>query len=430
MKTVLIIGPCFSPSSYPPSHRIRLFTNHLEEFDWKPIVLTVEPVYLEENLDWAFAQLIPKNLEVVRTKAFSTRWTRKLGIGDLGIRSFWFQLQAARRVCRQRKIDLVFIPGPPWHTFLVGPRLKREFGIPYVMDYIDPWVMSLGEHDPPWSKAYWFRKMAIFLEPYAVRHVDHIVAVSDGTNDGVRCRYEFLSPEMCTGIPYGGELSDFEYVRQQPKENAFFDPRDGYFNFVYIGAMLPKAYDTLRTLFSAFLQLKETHPELYRRLRCYFIGTTYAANPDNGLVKPVADEMGVGDVIFEHPKRIPYLDAVDVLCQADGILVLGTTEIHYTASKIYPCIMANKPILAMFHRASSVVDVMTLTNSGELITYDSRETVEFKVNEISAAMLKIISPGYIKPETKWDEFEKYSARSMTVRLAAVFDKVTNDGGPV
>ena len=428
MKTVLIIAPQFSPSSYPPSHRVRIFTNHLDTLGWHPIVLTVEPAFLEEDLDWEFAKLVKEGLEIIRTKALTVKWTRKFGIGDLGIRSLYFQLQAARKLCRERKIDLLFIPGPPWHTFLVGPLIKKEFGIPFIMDYIDPWVMSLGEHDPPWTKAYWFRKMAIFLEPHAVRHVDHVVAVSDGTNDGVRSRYDSMPREMFTGIPYGGELSDFDYVRQHPGENSFFVPGDGHFHFVYIGAMLPNAYDTLRALFKALLNIKEKQPELYKCVRCHFIGTTYAANPGSGLVKPVADEMGLGDIILEHPKRIPYLDAVNVLCQTDGILVLGTTETHYTASKIFPCIMAKKPILAMFHTASSVVDVMTSTNAGELVTYDSRETVDCKVSDICEALIRIMSPGYMKPETNWDEFDKYTARSMTKQLAAIFDRVTGNRG--
>jgi hypothetical protein len=38
----------------------------------------------------------------------------------------------------------------------------------------------------------------------------------------------------------------------------------------------------------------------------------------------------------------------------------------------------------------------------------------------------MISPGYTKPETNWDEFEKYTARSMTKRLVVIFDNVTGN----
>ncbi|MBI4983132.1 ATP-binding cassette domain-containing protein [Candidatus Woesearchaeota archaeon] len=127
--------------------------------------MSVEPRYLEEEPDWEFSKLIPESLEVIRTKALPYQWTRCIGIGDLGIRSFFHQLQAAKTICKQRKIDLLFISGPPWYAFLVGPLIKKRFGIPYVIDYIDPWVSPVGLAAPFWKKLYWYTKIAGFLEP-------------------------------------------------------------------------------------------------------------------------------------------------------------------------------------------------------------------------------------------------------------------------
>lgn len=425
LKKVLIIAPQFSPSSYPPAQRIRFFTNHLEEFGWKPIVLTVESQFLEEDLDWEFAKLTSETLEVVRTKALPAKWTRKLGIGDLGIRSFWHQLKAAEKICKNQKIDLLFIPGPPWHTFLIGPIIKKALKIPYVLDYIDPWVMSLGENDPPWTKAYWFRKMAMWLEPFAIRDASRIVAVSEGTNEGIRNRHLFLQKEKFTSIPYGAEMSDFEFVRKRPAENKFFQKGDANFNFVYVGAMLPKAYGTLRALFAAVKELKSTRYDLYRKMRFHFIGTTYAANPTQALVVPTAEEIGVGDVVSEHPKRVPYTQANTLLTQADAILTLGSSEAHYTASKIYPAILADRPLLAIYHESSSVVAVMNETGVGELITYTSQEPAETKVREICEAIERIMDPFYTKPHANQQALERYSARNMTKKLASVFDGALN-----
>ncbi|MFK8184206.1 MAG: hypothetical protein AB8B99_12600 [Phormidesmis sp.] len=419
MKTVLIIAPQFSPSSYPPTHRVRYFTNHLEEFGWFPIVSTVEPDFLEEPPDWQFANIIPDCLKIVRSKALSFKWTRKLGIGDLGIRAFWHQLQSAREICRQQTIDLLFIPGPPWHTFLVGRIIKKELGIPYVMDYIDPWVMSLGKDDPPWTKAYWFRKMAIALEPFAVKETAQITAVSAGTNEGVRARYPTLSPSQFTSIPYGGELTDFEYIKKHPQHNSFFCADDRYFNVVYVGAMLPKGYETLRALFEALKALKHSEPGVYQRFRFFFVGTTYDPDAKKGLVEPMAIEMGVSDVVTEHRSRIPFLDAITVLSQADATLVLGTTEQHYTASKLYPGIMANRPLLAIFHEASSVVNVLKETDAGLSVIYNDSERVSQKVDDIKQRLIQLTT---WQPNTNWRAFEQYSARSMTHRLTAVFDK--------
>ncbi len=420
---VLIVAPQFSPSSYPPAQRIRLFTNHLPAFEWKPIVLAVEPEFLEEEPDWEFAKLISPDLEIIRTKALSAKWTRKIGIGDMGIRSLWHQYKTAKKVCQKRKIDLLFISGPPWHTFLVGPWIRRSFGIPYVLDYIDPWVSAMGENSTPWEKVYWFRQMAIALEPAVVRDAAHIISVSEGLNSGILSRYSFLKKENFTAIPYGAEKSDFDSVRQGPKTNRFFVPRDQLFHIVFVGAMMPKAYGTLRALFNAMKKIEKDRPDLYRRIRFHFIGTTYAVNTNKELVNPVAREMGLSDIVHEYPQRVSYFEARTLLIQANAILAFGSSEILYAASKIYPCILANQTLLAIFHSNSNVADVVREANAGELITYSTDQPVETKVEEIAAALKKITQPGYVKSKTNWQAFEKYSANNMAGKLARVFDEI-------
>ena len=60
-------------------------------------------------------------------------------------------------------------------------------------------------------------------------------------------------------------------------------------------------------------------------------------------------------MVTETPDRLDYLDALAVLTHASGILLLGSSEPHYTASKLYPALLARRPVLAVFHEKSSVV---------------------------------------------------------------------------
>src|SRR5439155_21094507 len=102
MKRVLIIASDFVPSSLPPATRVRFFAKHLPEFGWEPIVLTVDPRHYEAAVDPENEKLLSPSLDVIRTRAFSTRWTRKIGIGDIGIRSLWQHWRAINRLCRKR----------------------------------------------------------------------------------------------------------------------------------------------------------------------------------------------------------------------------------------------------------------------------------------------------------------------------------------
>jgi Glycosyl transferase 4-like domain len=423
VRDVLIVAPSFAPSSNPPTQRVRFFARHLPAFGWRPRVLSVDPRFYEEPPDREIESLVPAGLEITRTPAWSARFTRRVGIGDLGIRAYWHMRAALRGICRsERPPALLFIPGPPWHTFLLGTAMREEFGIPYVLDYIDPWVSSAGADGRWWTKAYWYRQVAVALEPRAVRGAARITAVSDGTNDGVRAMYPTLPASMFTGIPYGFEPTDFDTLRRRPRPNAIWSAGDGALHLVSVGAMLPNGYETLRALFAGIQILRQTTPALGTRLRVHFVGTTYEPNPRQGLVEPVAREMGLGDIVSEHPARVPYLDALNLLCSADGIIALGSSEAHYTASKIYPSILARRPLLAMYHAASSVCDVVRHACAGGLVTYTDTERAATQAPAVAAALGRLLAPGgYNADAVRWDSFADYSAERMTERLARVFD---------
>ena len=429
MRSVLIVAPSFAPASNPPTQRVRFFARHLPAFGWRPTVVSVDPRFYEEPPDPDIFRLVPDDLEVIRTPALPPGWTRRVGIGDLGIRAYFPMKRVLRRIVRERRPDVLFIPGPPWHTFRLGPAIKRELGVPYVLDYIDPWVFSIPRERAWWTKAYWFKRMAVALEPLAAREASHIVAVSDGTNEGVRRSYPELPPEMFTGIPYGFEPTDFDVLRATPRANPFWDARDGNRHFVYVGAMLPNGYETLRALFRALALLRERSPAFYRTTRLHFFGTTYDPRAREKLVEPIARELGVADIVEERPARVPYLDALNIVCQADAVLGLGSSERHYTASKIFPNILSRRPVLAIYHEASSVCDVMREARAGLLVTYGDTERAESRIPRIADALERITDPDVYDPaRVSWQAFAEYSAENMTRRLARQLDGVIERDG--
>jgi len=419
MKTVAIIAPQFSPCSYPPAIRVRYFTNHLEEFGWHPVVFSVKPEFMEEPPDYEFERMISPALEVIRVKALPQKWTRKMGIGDIGIRCFFHMLKGLHVECRKRQIDLIFIPGPPWHTYLIGPILKARFNIPYVMDYIDPWITP-GRFKP-WEKRFWYRLLAYVLEPLALRHVSRVTAVSEGTCDTILKRFPHLRKEFFSSIPYGAEASDFAYLRDRGTGTHYWDTRDGNIHFCYVGVVWPAAMGTIAALLDAVALIKEKRPELFRKIRLHFLGTSYAPHPACQVL-PLALERNL-DNVTEHPKRIPYFDALSVLSNSDAILALGSSDPHYTASKIFPCVLARRSLLGIFHASSSVVKILNEANTGIVVTYNSEEPVQTRVPAIYDALIRVAeNPVYNAEMIQWDRFEAYSAHSMTMRLASVFDE--------
>lgn len=430
MKRVAIIAPDFTPSSLPPATRVRFFASHLPEFGWDPIVITTKPEFYEAPVDPENERLLPPALEVIRTDAFPAKWTRKIGIGDIGMRSLWHHWHALKRLCKQRKIDLVFIPVPPSVPMVLGRLAHIRFGIPYVIDYIDPWVtdyyrkLPKNQRPPKWVFA---DRLARILEPFALGRVAHITGVSKGTTDGVVSRYPWLSEADATEIPYGGEEAPLEYLKANPRANRFFDQHDGLLHVSYVGRGGPDMLPGLRGVFAAVQSGLKRSPQLFNRLRLHFVGTTYAVNAEGQYqVLPLAREMGLEHLVHEYPARVPYFEALQILSDSHSLVIVGSEEPHYTASKIFPYILSRKTMLAVFHEASSVVSILSETNAGEVVTFSQKEPVTQKAEEISMKMEKnlCLPSDYVAP-TCWKAFEPYTTRATTSRLAQAFDGVTN-----
>src|SRR3989338_6566216 len=86
MNKIVIVAPYFPPSALPPSIRARLMVGHLYKFGYSPIVITAKHQYREEIADEWMVELAGNHFEKIEINAFPTRWARKLGIGDLGLK--------------------------------------------------------------------------------------------------------------------------------------------------------------------------------------------------------------------------------------------------------------------------------------------------------------------------------------------------------
>ena len=121
----------------------------------------------------------------------------------------------------------------------------------------------------------------------------------------------------------------------------------------YTGTIDEGMLPSVRTLFRGVRALLDAKPA--RQPSLHFIGTSAqpGGRDPHGLER-IAGESGVGEVFRLEPHRIGYLDALRTMQDADVLLLLGSHDAHYTASKIFPCWLSGKPIFALFHAASTV----------------------------------------------------------------------------
>ena len=81
-------------------------------------------------------------------------------------------------------------------------------------------------------------------------------------------------------------------------------------------------------------------------------------------------------IVHESPDRIPYSTALKCLLDADALLVPGSNDPGYTASKIYPYLLAGRPMLAVFHQESSVTKIMNSVDGGTIVNFDSDTSIK------------------------------------------------------
>lgn len=372
-------------------------------------------------------KLLPPELEVVRTDALPLKWTRKLGFTDISLRTLWAHWRALNAICRKRKVDLIFISVPPNFPIVLARLAHAHFGVPYILDYNDPIItdhyakLPRNKRPPKWGVV---RKLYGVLEPFALRRVDQIVGVADSYMAGLFTNYPWLHGTKATAIPFGVEPGDFEYVRAHPRKNSIFDPKDGYFHLSHIGAGGPQMANVLRVFFKGVQNLRQADPELFRKVRMHFVGTTYAANAEGQYqIVPYAREFGLDDIVEEQPKRVPHLEAIQLLLDSHALVIVGSEAPHYTASKIFPYILAGKPLLAVLHEESHARKLLQELSAGTAVTFGPTRPLTGIHDEIARAVKELVSsPPDWRPSTNWEKFEPYTARAVTARLAQVFDR--------
>jgi hypothetical protein len=319
-------------------------------------------------------------------------------------------------------MDLLHVTIPSNFSALLGRAVHDRFGTPYGIDYIDPWVHEWPGSERPLSKAWTSARLARVLEPWALKHAALITGVAPGYFEAVLERNPHLRTQAVTAaMPYGGSELDFEALRRAPRPTFLFDPTDGHFHMIYAGALLPQAHVVLDRLLAGLARLAEREPATAERVRLHFVGTGKAPDDPHGHnIQPQIERYGLSRLADEHPMRIGYVDVLNHLCQASATLIVGSTEPHYTPSKVFQAVQARRPVLALLHAQSTAAEFLKRSGAGTVIPLQAGAlpSVEAMATQLSAF---VRDAAYDPARVRWEVFEELSARSSARRLAAAAD---------
>lgn len=433
MKKVLIVSPHFPPINAPDMQRVRLALPHLRAHGWEPTVLAVAPEMVEGGVrEPRLEETYPADVRVVRVRGVPPGRTRWAGVGNLWWRCGGALAAAGEKLLRLERFDLVFFSTTQFSAFTLGPKWRAAFGVPFVVDYQDPWVNDYyartGTRPPGGPVKYALSQWgARRVEPKVLRAAAGVVAVSEAYPALLARLYPWFDAARVRVLPFGASAGDFEVAARHRPERPLVELGDGRVHFVYTGRCGPDMRAALTIVFRAFARFRATEPAAAERMRFHFIGTGYAPPPlGEDTVLPVARAEGVDDVVAEQRYRVPYFDALHYLRHAQALIAVGSDDATYAASKVFPFVLARRPLLLVFHERSPALAFARAAQAGTLVGFTSAADVEAAVERVRAEWFAgggwqreaAAEPGVVA---------EFSAAALTARLARVFEDATAAG---
>lgn len=420
MKKVLIVSPHFPPINAADIHRVRQSLPYFEMNGYQAVVLTVLPEYVDMSQDWLLERTVPDTIPIHKVSAH-TRAFGKVKIGNLGLRAFYQLYNKGNELLKKDDFDLIYFSTTVFACMPLGRLWKRKFNVPFVIDMQDPWkndyYLKVPKNQRP--PKFWFsHQLNRFLERFTIPKVDGLLSVSEGYLETLKHRYPEIKNVPTKVLTFGASIKDFELLSQlNLKMTITFN--DEHINIVSVGRGGHDLRESVTLLLKAFKKGLQDN-ERYKRCHFWFIGTSYA--PDGHgkkTIETIAIDLGIKSYVTEITNRQPYFEALSLLQRSDIIFIPGSSDKNYTPSKLYPDILAKRPLLCVLHSNSNVVEIMKTLNSGEVVLFDQVDGLD----QCYSSFSKLLETIPFVPNTSWDKFEPFTSEQMTKAQCEFFNKV-------
>ena len=412
MKSALLIAYHYPPiSGSSGMQRTLKVSKYLAEFGWSCRVLTVDPIAYTATTDGQMAE-IPDDVIVHRVWALDT--ARHLSIrgsypGFLARpdrwRSWWFSaVPAGLAVIRRMKPDVLWSTYPIATAHSIGHSLAKITGVPWVADFRDSMTEDNYPSDPV------LRKVYQGIERSCVERARRVVFTTNGTRRMYRSRYPEIPDDRWYIIENGYDEENFECLSSTAREFS-----DGQrIVLVHSGILYPMERNPL-PFFDALAQLRKEGAISADNFKVILRATGH-----DDTYAPILREQGIDDLVELAPS-IPYGEALEEMCNADGLLLFQAANCnHQVPAKLYEYFRAQRPVLALSDddgdtaatmRECGLTDIVDLDDTGSIREGLIRFLAAIRTNTAGVANL--------------DKARSYSRRAQTEKLAQLFETIVD-----
>lgn len=394
MKRVLVITYYWPPSGGSGVQRWLKFAKYLPQFGWQPVIYTPEnPEQLA--VDYSLEKEIPTEVEIIKRKIiepyrFYKTLLKKSGHQKEAVevnpvnaqnksilqkvamwirgnlfrpdpRCLWINpsVKYLNKYLKEHPVDLIISTGPPQSMHIIGYKLSRKTGLPWIADFRDPW-----------TKIFYFKHLSMTsftekwhykMEKRILDNASTVVAVSPL----VQKEFQAMTKTPVTLITNGFDEIDFQKeVGEEPSTDNF-----GKFIITHTGLF---AADGNPTVLWDILSKKCEKDQAFRdALKIRLVGKT-----DSQIIDAIY-EANLKDNL-ENMGYQPHNIAVKAQKEASVLILPLRREPEYKSvlpGKLFEYLASLRPILGIGQPDGAMSMILQQVKAGVVINWEERSEI-------------------------------------------------------
>ena len=437
MKRVLIISYYWPPTGGSGVQRWVKFAKYLPSEGWQPVIYTPEnPEQLAT--DASLEAEIPAEAEIIKTHIIEPyelykKFLRKSGHskeavevnpvnaqnksflqkvamwvrGNLFLpdpRCMWIRPSVSylKKYLKDHPVDLIVSTGPPQSMHIIGMKLARQTGLPWIADFRDPWtrIFYFKHLSMTRTTERWHKKM----EKKVLDAASAVVAVSPL----VQQEFQEMTQTPVELITNGFDECDFAGAACTEaaggKDKDFIITHTGLFAADGNPSVL---WETLRDKC-----IKD--PVFKDRLKIKLIGKT-----DRQITESI-EAAGLGENLTDMGYQ-PHDKAVEEQRRASLLILPLRKEPEYKAvlpGKLYEYLASWRPVLGIGQPDGAMSMILNTTKTGVVFNWEDKASV--------SRFIDLCWKNHLEGRLVVDDADisQFTRRNLTRRMAELFERLT------